>query len=88
LRLIHLGETVSTGRKIFEFVHHWLGRIILILAIAQIAAGIREIGVSPFAYGIWVPFLVTFFIISIVLEIRLRMKPKDEGGGIGYKLLL
>jgi len=57
------------------------------MAIAQIVAGIMQLGVAPFAYGIWIPFLVTFFIVSIILEVRERLKPKDEGGGISYKLL-
>jgi len=73
------GEPLSPARRIFEFVHHWLGRIIVILAIAQIAAGIRELGVSPFAYGIWVPIVVVLFIVSVVLEIRERcFKPKSD----------
>jgi hypothetical protein len=82
------GEPLSTGRKVFEFIHHWLGRSILLMAVAQIAAGILELGVAPFAYGIWVPFVVTFFIVSIILEVRERLKPKEEGGGLGYKLMI
>jgi hypothetical protein len=57
------------------------------MAIAQIAAGIRELGVSPFAYGIWVPIVVILFIVSIGLEIRERcFKPKPDGPV--YELLL
>jgi len=83
------GEPLSLPRRIFEFIHHWLGRIILILAIAQIAAGIRELGGYPFAYGIWIPFPATLFIVAILLEIRERIKEarKGEGGNSPYVLL-
>jgi len=52
---------ITIPRRIFEFVHHWLGRAILLAAIAQIVAGIMELEVSPIAYGIWLPFLVILF---------------------------
>jgi len=70
------GAPPSVPRRIFEFIHHWLGRSIVIMAIAQIAAGIQELGVSPFAYGIWIPIVVVLFIISVVLEIRNCFKIK------------
>jgi len=80
------GEAVTTGRAIFEFIHHWLGRSICIMAIAQIAAGIKELGVGAFAYGIWVPFVITFFLISISLEIRERCCKEQENQHF-YELL-
>jgi len=74
------GEDITPQRMVFEFFHHWLGRSILILAIVQIIAGIRELEVANWAYGIWVPFLGTFFILSIIMEVKLATqleKPLD-----------
>jgi len=83
------GEAPTVPRKVFEFIHHWLGRSILLMAIAQIAAGIRELGVETFAYGVWVPFLFTFVFVSIALEVRERIKDsrKGDGGNSLYNLL-
>jgi len=67
----HKGDPPSGGRLVFEFFHHWNGRILLILSIAQITLGIIELGVNNFAYGIWLPFLLILFLTAIILELRM-----------------
>jgi len=71
------GEDPTTPRLIFEVVHVNLGKIILLMAIAQIVAGIQELGTPPWSYGIWAPFPGMFFIIAIILEIRMWTVRKD-----------
>jgi len=85
----HKGDPPSTARLVFEFFHHWNGRIILILTIAQIALGIIEIGVNNFAYGIWLPFLLVIFFTAIILEIRNCMSAshREEEGPV-YKMMM
>jgi len=85
----HKGDPPSTFRLLFEFFHHWNGRILLFCTIAQIALGIKELGVNNFAYGIWLPFLLILFITSIVLEIRLCLnRSKESDKQPVYKLLM
>jgi len=74
------GETPKPQRRVFEFAHHWLGRIICLAAVAQIAEGIMELGTAPWSYAIWIPFPALFFIMAIILEIRLCFNPAGPKG--------
>jgi TRAP-type C4-dicarboxylate transport system permease small subunit len=81
--------------------HHWNGRCILLLALAQIIAGYFELGVfvalffacvtemlgvPKWAYGIWLPFLGAFVFISLVLEVWKLFRPHHDKLDIHYVL--
>jgi len=77
---------ITIPRTIFETFHHWNGRSILLLALAQIIAGYFELGVPHWSYGIWLPFLGGFFFISLCLELFKLFRPNHEKVDFHYVL--
>jgi len=86
-------EEKTWQRKGFDFFHHWNGRIILLLAIPQIVDGIRLITTMHtgqyWAYAIWAPFVVGFFLVFFILEVLtcVLFRKNMSGADIGRLFL-
>jgi len=55
------GKPITDARKFFEIGHHWNGRTLVILSIAQIILGIQAIG-----YNISNPWLLWLYIAVVI----------------------
>ena len=64
------GIQITTGRMIWEFVHLWTGRVLVVLAYIQIGTGIEVIGYKDWVKITYAVLVVIVFIIFLIFEIR------------------
>jgi hypothetical protein len=82
------GEPVTTARKAFEIFHHWNGRGLLALAVAQIYLGIAAIGYIksiPWVIWLWTAWAGLMLLVVIILEIRKISKMREESKDDSYE---
>ena len=74
-------DHVSTGRKIWEFAHRWIGRLLVILGIYNINGGMNiTINISAFRV-IWIVVIVLLGVFYSFKEFQKFGRSKQTGEG-------